>query len=1177
MAETFDPAEFEAFKTQAAPASMPPTSELPTGWFDPAEFEAFKAGAPVVQAAPAGRRDGAASLADRIAGDHSAPQRFASQTGEDTALGRGLRAKADEEVIGKPSAENDAIAGLIGAGQAASLNLAGNAAAGAATVLGKMGVSGYGDGSRTFGENYQRFADLRDAHARQSPKSTIAGTVAGAIASAPLLPELAGAPAASGLARAGQYAATGGLYGAAAEAIDTKDPLKAGIAGGVGALAGGTLGPAIERLAPVVVSTASRALEPLASRLGYGAIKTADGFSPEAVAALRDAGLDPSALPPELIGHIQSTFTAKGVSPGAVREAQAAEFGIPLSRGQATGDAAAMAVEQGAAAGANGQKAQAAAQAFDARQADAVAAARDRLAGTIAGSFPRIENPQVAGEAVADAARRIGDDAMLRGGAAQQRADQALEAVRGSGLPSDTLDAAGLASQGIRDAAGQAKAAYRQGYDEVAAIPGTFAPGALDRMGTRVRDRLGAEVPIGDVLTPSATRAISDLDQLPGIFGLAPGEGPNLQQVDQLRKRLVAYRGSTGQNATDRRAMDQILGHFGDHLHDAMDAGLFGQQAPAQAAGQAADGFRGMAATPDAAATLPAAGGAPTGKSEPLTHYLARNGGIALGDDARAADLGRVMTPFGPLGRRNGRPIEDFRDQLASEGFLRPDSADGMISRRIGDEVHDLIGLERSGQPVYRLADLSRGGAPADVGGRIADQSAAYAERLAPFRQQVADDLVEVGYHPRDIDPTHLGDAAQRLFRGEHDTGADAYEAAVMGHAPVEAPNPRVSAVPESAPFEAGAAPASGGFPLGDTGPSDAMRRARGLFRDYRQAFAPRGPGDVAGRNLQRIVEQEASPNEVASMLFGGPSGRVTGRQLETLDRIKSTVGEDSPAWQAVQQATMGKYLEGRDVGRSLDYLLRGEGRDLASRVLTAEQRRGLETFRTGIRQAEDARASVPGWVQDVARSGYDPNRVLGDLFGSGIPGARPGQAAYGRGLKQYLGADSPEWANLRQAAWLRLVQHGEATPALSPRREADRIRSFINGEGKGLAETLFSQGERGMMRRYADVLALTESPRGKRMPDGGRAAKIANNVLNVVLAAAGAKIGGPVGALAAYGARAGQQAARTNLAGARAARSFEGGAPRAATTLPAYAFPAGQAAGLAGGLLGSALVPRGR
>ncbi len=229
-----------------------------------------------------------------------------------------------------------------------------------------------------------------------------------------------------------------------------------------------------------------------------------------------------------------------------------------------------------------------------------------------------------------------------------------------------------------------------------------------------------------------------------------------------------------------------------------MSVGLFGQQAPRAAAGLADDGFPGAAAMSDASAAFPAAGGAPAGRSEPLTHYLARNGGIRLDDDARAGDLGRVMTPYGPLGRRNGRPIEDFRDQLASEGFLRPDSADGMISRRIGDEVHDLIGLERSGQPVYRLSDLSRETRP-DVGGRIADQSAAYAERIAPFRQQVFDDSGVGGVRPRDMDPQHLDDAAQRLFRGEHDTGADAYEAAVLareGGGPGRGPASASDAVP---------------------------------------------------------------------------------------------------------------------------------------------------------------------------------------------------------------------------------------------------------------------------------------------------------------------------------------------------------------------------------------------
>lgn len=1198
--DQFDPAGQGAPKAPAPAAAGGGNANF-FDQFDPAPAPGAPAAARIQGAEPGalqirvgGRQPipdaGPASFEERVRGDGSAPQRFSDQQ-VDTPLGRGLRARADEEVIGKPSATNDAIAALIGAGQAASLNAAGNVAAGVATVLGNLdkvglpNVPGYGDGSRTFDDNFRRFQDLRDAHGRQSPAASTAGTVAGIVASAPVMPGLAGAPAATLARRAVQYGVTGGLYGTAAEALDSHDPLKALGGGAIGAVAGGTLGPAIEKLAPPVVNAASKALAPILERFGVGGVRTAQGvFTPEARQALQAAGLDADTLPPALADSLQATFTAKGVSPGAIREAGAGEFAIPLSRGQATSDPAALALEARAAGGGSGRGAQAAAQDFAGRQAEAIGTARDRIGAQFAGSHPVIETPQAAGEGVADAARRIADDAAFRGSVAQRRADQALEAVRGPGIPADTLDAAGQASQGVRDAAAVAKDAYRQAYGEVAQIPGSFAPGALDRMGSRVRDRLGAAVPIDDVLTPAANRAIGDLDALPGLFGLAPGEGPNLQQVDQLRKRLVAYRGGTGQNPTDRRAMDHILGEFDNHIHDAMEVGLFGHQ-PAPTAAPAAAAS--PEAVPAAAGGARSAAGAAPGKSETMIHYMARMGGVALDGDARAADLGRIMTPHGPLGRRGGRPIEDFRDELAAEGFIRPDTPDGMISRRIGDEVHDLIGIERSGNPVYRLTDISRGAAEQrDAGGRIADRSAAYAERLGHFRQQVADDLADVGIRTRDVDPAHLDDAAVRLMRGEHDTGADAYEAAVMGRDLADDlhPAPRGPAAPvEGAPIEgapldggAGAGAMAGGFPAGDASASDAMRQARGLFRDYKQAFAPRAPGDVAGRNLQRIVEADATPNEVAGMLFGGATGRVTGRQLETLDRLKAAVGADSDAWRATQQAVIGKYLEGRDVSRSLDYLLNGEGRHLANRVLTREQISGLNSFRTGIRQAEDARASVPGWVSEVARSGYDPNRVLSDLFGAGIPGARPGQAAYGKGLRQYLGEGSPEWSALRQAAWLRLTQRHETGPTLSPKREAERVRAFLTGEGKGLSETMFSPTERALMARYADTLALTEQ-RGQVLPDGGRAAKIGGQVLNVIAGLAGAKLGGVPAVLAAYGAKTAQDAARGGLAASAARRSFEGGAPRTAAPRPGYADEAGRLSARAAGLIGSALLPSGR
>ncbi|MGF3026916.1 hypothetical protein ACQVP2_29380 [Methylobacterium aquaticum] len=959
----FDPAEYEAFlsrsstpaparaRNPAVPAPNPfedPASASPVpasatapasaaGGFDPREYEAFLSrGAPTE--APA------ASFDARFRGDGSAPARTARtvDTGA-SALGRGLQERADEMLVGPASAGNAASAALSEFANTAALNVPRNLAAGLATLT----------NGASFESNYRLARDRDAALARQNPKSALAGEVAGIVGGAAALPALSGASTLAG--RAGQAAVTGAGYGAAGEFLDTKDVGRAAVAGGVGGVAGGTLAGAIEKLGPGMLRMIQRGTP----------YRGADGaLSAEAEAALRGAGLDPAALPEGLDARLADAFKTKGPSPAVAREAQAAEFGIPLSRGQATQDPAAIGLERRALAGVSGGGARDVGTEFMGRQLGAVDEARAGVLRRIAGDAPAIDNPRAAAERIADRARGLANDVDFRAAAAQHSADMAVGNVRGT-LPPDPLDAAGAAMQGVRDAAGRSKAAYRAAYDDVAAIPGEFAPGALDRMGTRVQRGLGPEYPVDPVLTPAAHRALADLDNLPGLFGAEPGTGPNLQQLDQVRKRLVAYRSGTGANATDRRAMGKILEEFDGHTQAALESGLFG---PRQAA--------------------------------------PRGGGMA--DDLPGAG-----------------------------GTLTPDT------------------------------------------------------------------------------PALPGEA--------------------------------------TAPFEA-------------------MSRARGLFADHQRTFKPNGPGDDVGRAVQRIVERDAQPGEVATMLFGGSQAGNTGLSVRMAERMRGVLGEDSPGWQAVQQGLISKAIEGRggDVGARLDHLLTGEGRTLAARVLNPEQRAGLEVYRKGLAQAEAARTSLPEWVEDLARTGFDPNRVTAGLFGSGVPGARVGSAEYARTLQQAFGKDSPEWSNLRQAAFLQLVGHDPAT-RLPAAKEAERIRAFLGGEGKGLAETLFNPSERALMRSYAGAVAATHMPNGGRLPDGGRASRIAQQAMNLIAGAVGFKLGGPGGgALGAMGARALKDVAAGGLNTARAARAFEGGAPRAQrpapTPPPSLAGGIGTASGLYSG-----------
>lgn len=1064
---------------------------------------------------------GAATFDERFG---SGPMARAPDTSD--PMYEGLRARADEQLVGKPSAENAAAAFILRSGNAAGLNLPRNAAA----WISSWPAVGNG---KSFAQNYELAQEQEAALARQHGRAALAGDVTGIVSGAVALPGLSGAATLKG--RALQGAATGLGYGAVSEFADSHDARSAGGAALLGGALGGAAVPAIEKLTPVV-SGGAKALWGMVSR-GRPVVNEAGELTQTAIGLLRREGVDAETLTPEVRAGIGRAIAAKGESEAALREALAGEFGIPLSRGQATGDLAALSLEDAARAGQRGEKAKTVADEFGRRQSEAITAAGDRFADR-AGRGVRLDNPQMATEVIADQAREYAKRLGFEADEAQRAADGALTGLRG-GSTLDTLDAADAVRQGVRGAAATSKAGYRQAYDEVAAIPGEFTPGALDKLGTTVRQRLGTDVLVDEVTTPAANRFLRDLDNLPGLFGAEPGTGPTLQQMEQVRKRLSAYSRSAGQNPSDLRALAAIREAFDQHVDDALGAGLFG---PRQAAQAAPDGFPGAAALDAPSASASAAGGRPERK-ESLLQFLGRRGGIALDDDARAADYGRIQTGFGPLGRKNGRPIEDFRDELAAEGFIRPDDDAGMISRKIGDELHDLIGMERRGEPVYRLEDISRSG-PRDRSGRLAGESEAAAERSGNLSQQILTELDAVGIRGRDVDPDTLRDATDLLARGRFDDATEAYEAAVMARQPAGS-----RGASGDVPFDGPTAvAASDALPGAAPDVVQKMRQARALYSSFRRTFGPQGAGDDVGLAMRKIVDREAEPVEVARMLYRGNPGL----NMRMADRIKSVVGADSEAWAAHQQGYLadvlngsGRDLSAKAVSERIGAALTGDRRGLTYRVLTDDQIAGLRQAQTAIRTAQGARDSVPEWITALGRTDFDANRITADLFGSGVPGSRPGSAAYAGALKRFVGEDSAEWSGLRLAAWQKLAMKPDGTEMLPPKQVAARINEFVDGKGKGLARQLFEPELLADLRRYGNAVRQTVRSDGTPLPnDGGTAGKLAGKALDAIATAVGFKVGGFAGAGAAYTARLGSKGIQGGLNARSVRRSFEGGAP---------------------------------
>lgn len=446
------------------------------------------------------------------------------------ALSKGLRANADNRAIEDVGLPNSPIvAGATSFANTLGMNIPRNVAAGLETLT----------NDKSFSQNYDRYKAAEEALGRQNPISSTAGTALGVAGGAVLLPGIGGG--ATMLGRAGRAAGTGAIYGGVGELLDSKDPINAAVATGLGAGLGFVAAPVAEKIVGIVSKYV---------RSGKTDIKflNADGsLTDEAAAAARSAGVDPSEFQQVLTNAYAKKFTERGATPATARDAAADEFGIRLSPGQSTGDFTRSKYEQDAARGGYGPFATKAARNFFDEQNAQVGAAKGAFNERFAGGSP------VAGS-VDDAASTVG--------------------------------------QGVRNAANEAKATFKGQYKDAFNEQGQFNDIAFRNVGDRIKANLSngeAPIIIDDVTTPIAARALKDLDNISSlrVQNLAdphgapnPSEivGINLKGVEQSRKRLVAFYNAAKSNpnaAADRRAIQGIIKSFDDEIEQSMATGLF--------------------------------------------------------------------------------------------------------------------------------------------------------------------------------------------------------------------------------------------------------------------------------------------------------------------------------------------------------------------------------------------------------------------------------------------------------------------------------------------------------------------------------------------------------------------------------------------------------------------------
>lgn len=282
----------------------------------------------------------------------------------------------------------------------------------------------------------------------------------------------------------------------------------------------------------------SHALGPLADKLGFGTrVVDANGnLTPQAADVLRSLDIDPDHASPELIQALQQQVQRSGMTPAATRAGVAGEFGIPLTRAQATQLPKDAAFEDAALNGAKGDATQNVIRGKMAAQSDAIAAAKNVQAARLAGGQSLAPDPIAAAEQVAEGVRSRAADLSAR----------------------------------ISDAYGQADPATAQ-----AAVDWNFMQGLPGRARQALNDK---NLIVDQQLNPRTMRALQEIDDF--VSGkdasLQPGEtisGVSLQGLDRLRQRIGSLF-TDKMDSADKLRLAAVKSTVDDHIDDAVDNAL---------------------------------------------------------------------------------------------------------------------------------------------------------------------------------------------------------------------------------------------------------------------------------------------------------------------------------------------------------------------------------------------------------------------------------------------------------------------------------------------------------------------------------------------------------------------------------------------------------------------------
>lgn len=301
----------------------------------------------------------------------------------------------------------------------------------------------------------------------------------------------------------------------------------------------------------------------------------------------------------------------------------------------------------------------------------------------------------------------------------------------------------------------------------------------------------------------------------------------------------------------------------------------------------------------------------------------------------------------------------------------------------------------------------------------------------------------------------------------------------------------------------------SDGLFSGDPNALKAFEKARGQYSAYQRTY--RGTDDV-GAAMRRIVERQATPEEISNMIVGSGKIGSTGTPVRIADRLEQILGADSPEWNAIRQAMWQKASQIRNSKGEIDPLksatsIQDFARSTLGRRMFPDELGAMRAHAQGARDLEGIIERLPS-TQAAQKAAEDYQRVFG---GEGLAGAQrnvfnrmvegtatPEETAQGlfkiigsgnpgnaeralAAVEQIVGKDSPVMGSVRQGVWQKLTQNPFGKDQKGQQMMVQSINEFLNGSGAGVARQLYSPEERALMNRYSEAVRRTIIPKYSR------------------------------------------------------------------------------------------------